>query len=142
MKPGVIRVVTALVVVTVSATLVLAGAVISEFRGEPGYNKVVLTWVSESEQDLKGYEIERSFREDRDYQKVAFVKAKGTPNGKTKYTYEDDSVFKTSNGRTYYYRLKIVNNDGTSSYYKVKVSVTPVISSARQTWGSIKAMFR
>ncbi len=142
MKAGVTGWITTLGVVAVSATLLFASAVITEFRGEPGYNKVILTWVSESEQNLKGYELERSLRGDRDYEKITFVKAKGSTSARTKYTYEDHTVFKSSGGRTYHYRLKIVNKDGTSSYYKEKVTVTPVISSARQTWGSIKAMFR
>lgn len=141
MKAGVTRILIVGIALGLGFSVVFAGAVISEFRGEPGYNKVVLTWVAESEQDLKGYEIERSFSKDKDFQKVGFVQAKSQP-GRTEYKYEDDSVFKTSNDRTFYYRLKLVNNDGTSSYFKMVISVTPTISSARHTWGSIKAMFR
>jgi hypothetical protein len=68
------------------------------------------------------------------------VEAKGSAQGRTEYAYEDDSVFKTA-GRTYYYRLKIVDQDGRFTYSPI-ITVSPTISSARQTWGSIKAMFR
>jgi hypothetical protein len=38
--------------------------------------------------------------------------------------------------------LKIVDKDGQATTYSQVISIAPTISSARQTWGSIKAMFR
>jgi hypothetical protein len=127
-----------------SLSLVAAGTVITEFRGEPGYNKVTLKWHSEGEQNLKGFEIQRALTDqvqELEKNKIGFVDAKGTTLGKTEYVYEDNTVFKTS-GRTYYYRLIIFDKDGQSTPYHQIISVSPTISSARQTWGSIKAMFR
>ncbi|MDZ7289910.1 MAG: hypothetical protein ONB42_08235 [candidate division KSB1 bacterium] len=127
-----------------SLSLVFAGAVITEFRGEPGFNKVTLKWVTESETNLKGFDIQRALADQEqefEKNKIAFVEAKGTGFGKTEYVYEDNTVFK-SLGRTYYYRLKIVDKNGQSTAYSQVVSVSPTISSTRQTWGSIKAMFR
>lgn len=122
-----------------SMTLAWAGAVVSEFRGEPSRNKVTLKWTSEAEINLKGFEIERGISK-TEMQKLEFVEAKGVTVGKTEYTFEDNSVFK-SEGRVYYYRLKIIDKDG-SSTYSAAIEVNPIISSARATWGSIKAMFR
>ncbi|MFQ5754391.1 MAG: hypothetical protein ACE5HI_20630, partial [bacterium] len=71
---------------------------------------------------------------------IDFVKASDEQKDKKEYMYKDKSVFKQLD-RSYFYRLKIVDKDNSFSYSKV-ISVKPTISSARQTWGSIKAMFR
>jgi hypothetical protein len=123
-----------------SLSLVFAGAVITGFKGEPALNKVTLKWFSEGENNLKGFDIERGLT-DQQFEKIGSVEAKGGPNEKKEYVYEDNSVFKTT-GRIYYYRLKIVDKDGQATTYSQVISVAPTISSARQTWGSIKAMFR
>lgn len=122
-----------------SMTLAWAGAVVSEFRGEPSRNKVTLKWTSEAEINLKGFEIERGMSK-TEMEKLEFVEAKGATVGKVEYTFEDNSVFK-SDGRIYYYRLKLLDKDG-SSTHSATIEVNPIISSARATWGSIKAMFR
>jgi hypothetical protein len=126
-----------------SLSLAFAGAIVTGFRGEPGFNKVSLKWTSEGENNLKGFDIQRALtnqEQDLEKNKIASVDARGTAFGKTEYIYEDNSVFKTT-GRTYYYRLKIVDQDGRFTYSPI-ITVSPTISSARQTWGSIKAMFR
>ncbi|MDZ7265823.1 MAG: hypothetical protein ONB48_00620 [candidate division KSB1 bacterium] len=128
-----------LLVLTCSAAAVLAGSVVSEFRGEPARNKVTLKWTSEAEINLKGFEIERGL-DDKTFERIAVVEAKGSATTKTDYVYEDNTVFKSSL-RVYYYRLKIVDRDGSFTYSNT-ISVNPTISSARATWGSIKAMFR
>jgi len=116
-----------------------AGAVVSEFRGEPGRNKVTLKWTSEAEINLRGFEVQRGLNK-TELEKLDFVEAKGATIGKTEYTYEDNSVFK-SDGRVYFYRLKLVDKDGGTTETAM-IEVNPTISSARATWGSIKAMFR
>jgi len=133
------HIVVTLLAVTGGLSVLWAGAVISEFRAEPGRNKVTLKWTSEAEINLKGFEVQRG-RDEKHYDKIDFVNAKGSTIGKTEYTYEDNSVFKTAS-RTYYYRLKIMDKNGGFTYSK-SISVNPTISSARATWGSIKAMFR
>jgi hypothetical protein len=122
-----------------SLSLAFAGAVVTEFRGEPGFNKVTLKWYSEAENNLKGFDIERGLT-NQQFEKIGSVEAKDGA-GKKDYLYEDNTVFKTT-GRIYYYRLKIVDKDGQTTVYSQVISVAPTISSARQTWGSIKAMFR
>ena len=44
-----------------SAAYIFAGAVITEFRADAGFNKVELKWVVSSESGLKGYNVYRSF---------------------------------------------------------------------------------
>jgi len=121
------------------ASALFAGAVVSEFRAEPSRNKVTLKWNAEAEINFKGFEVERGTSR-TDLQKIDFVESKGNALAKTEYSYEDNTVFKAE-GRNYYYRLKIVDKDGTSTPTNV-IEVIPIISGARATWGSIKAMFR
>lgn len=124
------------------ASFVFAGAIILNFDAQPGFNMVTLKWTTENEINLKGFEVQRSIdnSSDNSFKVVDFVNASPEQKSRKDYTYEDKSVFKQMD-RTYYYRLKVIDKDNTSSFSKV-VSVTPTISSARQTWGSIKAMFR
>lgn len=123
-------------------SLLWAGSIIVNFDAQPGFNLVTLKWTTENEINLKGFEVQRSpdNANESSFKAVDFVNASAEQKFRKDYTYEDKSVFKQLE-RTYYYRLKIVDNDNTFSYSKV-ISVTPTISSARQTWGSIKAMFR
>lgn len=122
-------------------TLAFAGGKITKFELQAGFNRVTIKWEVQNESGVKGYEIQRSFN-NQDFSKLDFVKAKNTPEPVKKYTYIDKSVFKSSqSGRTFFYRIKIQNVDGSFTLSQVQ-HVTPTISSARQTWGMIKAMFR
>ena len=124
-----------------AAFFAFAGGKITKFELQPGYNKVTLIWEVENERGVEGYEVQRGLN-NKDFSKLAFVKAKSTNEPLKKYVYIDKTVFKPGTGsRTFYYRLKIMNEDKTYTYSKV-MSVTPTVSSARQTWGMIKAMFR
>ncbi len=118
-----------------------AGAVIVDFRGEPGANQVTLYWSTLSETNCKGFQIDRSLNK-TDYSKIAFVQGAVNSNARREYKYVDKTVFKSGLNRTFYYRLKIINQDNSESTYAQVVSVTPAISGARYTWGSIKALFR
>ena len=124
----------------VFSSVIFAGAVISDFRAEAGTNRVELKWVVTAEQSLKGYRITRSL-DGTTFQKIGFVATQGVVSNERAYTFVDRSVFKSS-GRTYYYKIQFVNVDGTVNNFEKIVTVSPQISSARQTWGSLKAMFR
>jgi len=121
--------------------LLYAGAVIVDFRGEPGSNKVTLYWSTLSETNCNGFQIERSLN-NTDFQKIDYIKAAGNSSERKDYKFTDKTVFKPEINRTFYYRLKIINEDNSVSIYTQTVSVTPSISGARYTWGSIKALFR
>ena len=129
-----------ILILIIASNFLMAGTVILDFVGQPGFNRVIIKWTTQNEKDLKGFEIERSIGNDKDFRKVDFLKASSEIKDKKEYTYEDKSVFKSSD-RTFYYRLKVIDNDESYTYSKT-ISVKPTISSVRQTWGSIKAMFR
>ena len=121
--------------------MLYAGAVIVDFRGEPGSNKVTLSWSTLNETNCKGFQIERSLNK-TDFDKINFIKGSGNSSTRKNYKYVDKTVFKPEINRTFYYRLKIVNEDNSVSIYAQVIKVTPSISGARHTWGSIKALFR
>ena len=121
--------------------MLYAGAVIVDFRGEPGSNKVTLYWSTLSETNCKGFQIERSLNK-TDYEKIDFVKGAENSAERKNYKFIDKTVFKPEINRSFHYRLKIVNKDNSASIYAQVISITPSISGARYTWGSIKALFR
>lgn len=127
------------VLLSLALSSVFAGALISEFKGENGINKVTLKWKARSEVNLKGYEVERSI-DGTTFSKIGLVKPSESGSEAVSYSYVDRTVFKGAT-RTFHYRLKIIDMNGSFSYSKI-VTVTPSVSGVRFTWGSIKAMFR
>ncbi len=127
-------------VLLIFASVLWSSAVVTNFRGEPGHNKVVLKWTTISEVHCKEYVIERSL-DKQTFNKIGSVRAKGNMSERTDYQYEDKTVFRAASN-TFHYRLRIIDQDGTETKYSEIVTVTPAISGVRHTWGSIKAMFR
>jgi hypothetical protein len=123
--------------------LLMAGAIVLNFQAQAGYNQVSVKWTTQNEQNLKGFEVQRSFdnTSDSNFRKIAFVNADKSPKQNKEYIYVDRTVFKSAD-RTFYYRLKLIDNDERQVSFSKVLTVTPTVSSARQTWGSIKAMFR
>lgn len=117
-----------------------AGAIIKDFRAESEVNHVILYWTARAEVNIRSYEILRS-SDGVDFERIGDVPPLSNDKQENTYQFHDRSVFKTS-GRTYYYRLKIVDKDNQSTVHSKTISISPQISSVRQTWGSIKAMFR
>jgi hypothetical protein len=134
------RILTSSLALLILTSISFAGVVISKFEAEAGHNKVILKWTTTAESDLKGFEIERSF-DNKYFQNIGFVEGAGNSSTPRDYTFEDKSIFKSLT-TTFYYKLKIVDKDGSYTYYDKVLTIIPQVSSARHTWGSIKAMFR
>ncbi len=131
------------VICVIGISQILGDTFILNFEGHPGLDQVLIKWTTRNEVNLKGFEILRSRDKNNpiDYKKVTFVKAKDEIKIEKEYEYKDKSVFKQLD-RSYYYKLNIIRQDNSSTLFPKIITVTPTISSARQTWGSIKAMFR
>lgn len=97
---------------------------------------VVLEWDSASEAGLSLFRVERSL-DGLTFIGIADIPPQGSSSA---YSYEDHDLYKTT-PRTYYYRVRAVMSNGTSSLSPVQ-SVTLAFSGVQQTWGSIKALFR
>ncbi len=87
-----------------------------DFRASVNAKRIVeLSWVSETEQDLHYYEIERS-TEDQRFEVIGKSLAKGGLGLTTKYNYDDARPVSGYN----FYRLKMVNTDNSFEYSPIR----------------------
>lgn len=93
-----------------------ANTVMTNFTGSPVSNGVSLTWQTTSENNNKGFDIERKFSTSSTWVKMSYVAGAGTSTVTKNYSYTDTS---TRKNRTYNYRLKQINNDGSFTYSPV-----------------------
>lgn len=85
---------------------------ILDFQGKLNGGKVLLNWTVMNEENLKYYEVERSFN-GRDFEYVARV----TAEKQSRYQYNDN--VESFNGRSLFYRLRKVDVDGRYSFSDV-----------------------
>ena len=84
---------------------------LTTFKADYFNGKVNLEWITATEMNNFGFEIER--RDDlSNYQTIAFVDGNGTSTNRITYNYVDDNL--TAN--RYYYRLKQIDFDGSFEY--------------------------
>ncbi len=83
------------------------------FSGQVVGSKVMLSWMSATETNNKGYAVERSFGSN--WAEIGFVKGHGTTSERNSYSYSDDFTNDNYNG-TVKYRLKQQDYDGSYSY--------------------------
>ena len=81
------------------------------FSAKAKNRNVTLSWETKTETDNSGFEVERKDK-NGDWKKIGFVEGFGSSNSPKYYTYEDK---KLSSGK-HNYRLKQLDNDGTTSY--------------------------
>ncbi len=74
----------------------------------------VLNWTTTNEKDVKYFEIQSS-NNGTAFEKVGIVKTNSTASDNNKYSFTDVSVFTN----TKYYRIKVVDNNGSYVYSKV-----------------------
>jgi hypothetical protein len=86
------------------------------FKAQRHAQGVSLTWVTASEQDNSGFEVQVSL-DGRNFQKLAFVESKvGTTSLKQNYSFLDTKAV----SGTRYYRLKQIDFDGKSEYSAIR----------------------
>jgi hypothetical protein len=105
------------------------------FNYEVVGENVVLSWITSTETNNYGFEIERnsSINEvNPDWDKIGFIPGKGTSTEINYYSFKDENLI-TGN---YSYRLKQIDFDGTFNYSKmIEVNVeTPLIFSLEQNY--------
>lgn len=89
------------------------------FKGERRGAENVLVWKTATEQNNKGFELQRSIN-GADFSTIAFVRTKsatGNSNAALDYTYNDKTPFMGNS----YYRLKQINNDNKTSLSNIVV---------------------
>ncbi len=132
MKKGIIILFSILVV----AAAVYADSFLDYFQGRSEGEDVRLEWKTSAEVNLRHFVIERKTPQNP-YIELATVEPKGSNSF---YSYLDEAAYKTAD-LVFIYRLKIVDNDGSTSF-SAEVTVSHNVSGVKRTWGSIKAMFR
>jgi subtilisin family serine protease len=97
---------------------------LSTFSAINNGSTVIISWRTETEIQNYGFEVERkegntpsSFANDNtnSFEKIGFVQGNGNSNSPKEYTFVDNSA-KTGK---YFYRLKQIDSDGSTSYSKV-----------------------
>jgi photosystem II stability/assembly factor-like uncharacterized protein len=100
---------------------------LSSFTAIAKANNVILNWLTATETNNLGFEVERkpdskSLQEEtfREWDKIGFVEGKGTVTEQQFYTFTDEYL----SGGKYLYRLKQIDFDGSFEYsYIVKVEI-------------------
>jgi Concanavalin A-like lectin/glucanases superfamily/Secretion system C-terminal sorting domain len=91
---------------------------LSTFSSSVKTRDVKLNWVTASEVNNAGFEVERVKSSElrvQSWEKIGFVSGKGTTNSQTSYTYSDTKL----NSGKYQYRLKQIDNNGNFEYFNL-----------------------
>ncbi len=110
------------VVIYGTTTATVIPVELTSFSASVSGKAVVLNWVTATELNNSGFEIQKKFK-NNEFETIGFVKGKGTTTQKTEYQYLDQSVDKGLN----IYRLKQIDLNGSYSYSKkIEVNIVPV----------------
>lgn len=86
------------------------------FKGLASGNSVTLNWVTSSELNNRGFEIERSLENNlQQWETIAFIAGFGTTSETNYYDYADRNL----NSGIYHYRLKQIDYDGSFKYSEI-----------------------
>ncbi len=88
---------------------------LSEFNASPRDNSIYLDWTTESEINVDGFEMQRAV-DANNFTTLQWLDARGNDIEGVTYAYSDESV---AIGKTYYYRLKMQDLDGSYEYSNV-----------------------
>ena len=126
-------------VILTAAAFVSAGEIdeiLKYFKAETSTDKVIVKWSTKKETEVKEFVVQRSMDEFT----YTDLKKQNKIGENKEYQHIDNTLFKSSS-RIYYYRIKVVKNDNSILYSKT-VKIIPKISGIRQTWGTLKAIFK
>ena len=121
----------------------MAGAVVKDksFGARPENGDVRVVWQTVNETDVVRFEIWRApVSREGVVQEFAPVGTMNPHGVGIQYEFTDASAYKVT-ANLFAYRLRVVFQDGSYSDSDV-VKTSALSSTAKRTWGSIKAMFR
>lgn len=98
---------------------------LNSFTAKVNDNKVLLNWVTITETNNYGFEIQRlkSLNNKPKWEKIGFINGSGNSNSTKQYSFTDQNLF---GGSKFKYRLKQIDNDGTFKFSEiVEVEVIP-----------------
>jgi hypothetical protein len=89
---------------------------LTSFTANVSGNSVVLNWITATELNNSGFDIQRSvtLNEERNlnWQSIGFVQGNGTTTQSNSYSFTDNNIYSAK----YYYRLKQIDFDGSFNY--------------------------
>lgn len=92
---------------------------LSNFTANRSNNDAVLNWTTASEINSRVFEIER-LDANRRYVTIGSVNAAGNSSNARRYQFIDENAARAISGKTAYYRLKMIDRDGTFEYSELR----------------------
>jgi hypothetical protein len=83
-------------------------------------NNVILSWITSTETNNSGFEVQRKKKNEQEWNNIAFVKGNGTVTTSTYYSFTDNNI----GSGIFNYRIMQVDYDGTSKYYYLNTDVS------------------
>jgi len=118
--------------------MLLAGLTLQYFTAKTNSDGIFIEWKTSDEGGTTRFEIERSATNPDNFIYIKTISASGN---NSYYSFLDNTVNKLESNSIYYYRLKCIQPNSTYTYSNT-ISVVHTISGIKNTWGSIKAIFR
>jgi Secretion system C-terminal sorting domain/Cohesin domain len=96
---------------------------LSSFTGKSVEEKIMLHWVTKTEVNNYGFELERALSNNKIWERVGFVKGNGNSYSSKEYSFTDNNP---SGGSNFIYRLKQIDNDGKFVYSdEIEIEIIP-----------------
>ncbi len=96
---------------------------LTSFTATTNQNKINLKWITKTETNNSGFNIERRINEG-EWNEIGFVEGNGNSNSPKEYNYTDKDLF--AGGSKFQYRLKQIDSDGKFEYSDVvEVEILP-----------------
>lgn len=127
-----------IVIFMVTSVLLFADLTIQYFTGKTNSDGILIEWKTGDEGGVSSFDIERSAGNANNFIYIAKINATGN---NSYYSYQDNSLALESTSSVYYYRLKCIKPGGSYTYTN-NITVVYTVSGIKDTWGSIKAIFR
>ncbi len=99
------------------------------FQAQKYEDHVVLTWATANEFKNSGFEIERSADKD-EFTRIGMIPAQGERGATTEYTFSDINPLSSLN----YYRLKIIDINGTYTYSPIRTVIFDQYGLSLKIW--------
>lgn len=116
-----------------------ASVTLQYFTAREVNDGILIEWKTGDEGGTTRFDIERSAVNPDNF---IFLKSISATGNNSYYSYLDNSVTRANNSSiVYYYRLKCIQQNGSYVYSNV-ITVIHSVSGIKNTWGSIKAIFR
>jgi hypothetical protein len=135
----IIKVTKILFLLLITVGIAYAGLTFEYFTAKTNAEGILVEWKTGDEGGTVKFEVERSASTPNSF---IFVKSVNAVGSNSYYSFQDNGVdFRSGSGSVYYYRLKCLTASGSYSYTN-SITVVHTVSGIKNTWGSIKAIFR